>query len=151
MIGNLDADVSFDKDYLQFLMQKFVQDPKLGVAGTPFTEDNGYSSIHDSFEGSKHVAGGCQLFRTECFQEIGGYIPNKEGGIDWIAVTTARMKGWKLSLFLKVFNHHRSLGTGQSNKFGEYYLITEGKITILGNHPLWETIRRCTDALKSPI
>src|ERR1043165_7880124 len=29
VIGNLDADVSFDRDYLEFLMQKFAQDPRL--------------------------------------------------------------------------------------------------------------------------
>ena len=33
VIGNLDADLSFEADYLEFLMRKFSQDPKLGVAG----------------------------------------------------------------------------------------------------------------------
>src|SRR5215469_12665570 len=36
VVGNLDADLSFDADYLQFLMRKFEEDPDLGVAGTPF-------------------------------------------------------------------------------------------------------------------
>jgi glycosyltransferase involved in cell wall biosynthesis len=94
VIGCLDADVSFDADYSEFLLAKFVEDLKLGVAGAPFFE-NGYSSIEESFGGEKHVAGGVQLFRRECFEDIGGYIPNKAGGIDWIAVTTARMKGGK--------------------------------------------------------
>jgi len=39
VLGNLDADLSFDRDYLAFLMQKFFDDPKLGVIGTPFTEN----------------------------------------------------------------------------------------------------------------
>ena len=43
VIGNLDADLSFEPDYLEFLMEKFSEDPKLGVAGTPFIED-GYDS-----------------------------------------------------------------------------------------------------------
>ena len=33
VIGNLDADISFDPGYLQFLMKKFAEDPRLGVAG----------------------------------------------------------------------------------------------------------------------
>ena len=37
VIGNLDADLSFDPDYLEFLMEKFAEDPRLGVAGTPFS------------------------------------------------------------------------------------------------------------------
>src|SRR4051812_3382496 len=38
VVGNLDADVTFDPDYLKFVMEKFAADPKLGIAGTPFTE-----------------------------------------------------------------------------------------------------------------
>src|SRR4051794_14980133 len=34
VIGNLDADVSFDDDYLAFLLMQFQQDRDLGVAGT---------------------------------------------------------------------------------------------------------------------
>ena len=80
VIGNLDGDLSFESDYMEFLMGKFSEDPNLGVAGTPFLE-NGYDSARDSFEGENHVAGGCQLFRRKCFEEIGGYIPNPAGGI----------------------------------------------------------------------
>jgi len=38
IIGNLDADISFDSEYLHFLLAQFHRDPKLGVAGTPFRE-----------------------------------------------------------------------------------------------------------------
>src|SRR5437762_10186322 len=55
IIGNLDADVSFDADYLEFLIRKFAQDPKLGVTGTPFIQSGGYDSTRDSFEGENHV------------------------------------------------------------------------------------------------
>jgi len=134
IIGNLDGDISFEPDYMEFLLSKFENIADLGMAGTPFLE-NGYSSIRDSFEGSKHVAGGCQLFRRQCFEEIGGYVPNKEGGIDWIAVTTARMKGWKtISFKEKVFFHHRKLGTGGTP--GIIALFNYGKKDYyLGNHP----------------
>jgi len=112
VIGNLDGDVSFEPDYLEFLMSRFAEDVSLGVAGTPFIE-NGYDSATDSFEGEHHVAGGCQLFRRECFEDIGGYVANAAGGVDWIAVTTARMRGWKTRSFReKRFHHYRPLGTG---------------------------------------
>ncbi|HEX9048382.1 MAG TPA: glycosyltransferase family 2 protein, partial [Verrucomicrobiae bacterium] len=54
VVGCLDSDLSFEPDYLEFLMDKFAADPRLGVAGTPFIE-NGYDSARDSFEGRNHV------------------------------------------------------------------------------------------------
>lgn len=150
VIGNLDADVSLDSDYIEFLLDKFIQIPDLGVAGTPFVEDDGYSSISDSFEGGKHVAGGCQMFRKKSFDDIGGYKPNKDGGIDWIAVTSARMKGWRTQSFPeKVFYHHRSLGTGDSNKFKSNFNYGR-KDYYLGNHPLWEAVRILYRLTKKP-
>ena len=38
IVGNLDADLSFEEDYFAFLLEKFVRDPRLGVGGTPFSE-----------------------------------------------------------------------------------------------------------------
>jgi glycosyltransferase involved in cell wall biosynthesis len=35
IIGNLDADISFEEDYFEFLLEKFAMMPGLGVAGTP--------------------------------------------------------------------------------------------------------------------
>jgi glycosyltransferase involved in cell wall biosynthesis len=149
VIGCLDADVTFENDYFEFLLEKFEQMPDLGVAGTPFIE-NGYSSIDDSFEGEKHVAGGIQLFRRKCFEDIGGYVPNSAGGIDWIAVTTARMKGWKTESFReKVFYHHRSLGTAESNLVSSHFKYGQ-KDYYLGNHPLWEMFRVTYRVFKKP-
>jgi len=149
VIGNLDADLSFDPEYLEFLMNKFVEDPKLGVAGTPFVE-NGYDSARDSFEGENHVAGGCQLFRRQCFEEIGGYIGNPAGGIDWIAVTTARMKGWKTCSFPeKRFHHYRSLGTAERGIVASLFSYGE-KDYYLGGSPVWQLFRVCYRSAKRP-
>ena len=136
VIGNLDADLSFDPDYLEFLMRKFSEDQRLGVAGTPFTEDGGYDTAKDSFEGENYVAGGCQLFRYQCFQEIGGYVPNRAGGVDWIAVMSARMKGWKVQSFPeKRFHHHRSLGTADKSSLGASFQYGE-RAYYLGGSPI---------------
>jgi glycosyltransferase involved in cell wall biosynthesis len=150
VIGNLDADLSFDADYLEFLMEKFSEDPKLGVAGTPFLE-NGYDSARDSFEGENHVAGGCQLFRRKCFEEIGGYIPNRAGGIDWIAVTTARMKGWTTRSFPeKRFHHCRALGTAGRSGMAASFSYGE-KDYYLGGSPVWQLFRVAYRMTKQPV
>lgn len=140
IVGNLDADVCFEPDYLEFLLVKFQEDAKLGVAGTIFREE-GYDSDRKSFEGHKHVAGGCQLFRKRCFEQIGGFTPNKAGGVDWIAVTTARMIGWRTRSFReKSFFHHRHLGTAERGILSSLFSYGE-KDYYLGGHPLWELFR----------
>jgi poly-beta-1,6-N-acetyl-D-glucosamine synthase len=140
IVGNLDADVSFEPDYIEFLLNKFREDSDLGVSGTVFWEE-GYSSERQSFEGHNHVAGGCQLFRRQCFEQIGGFIPNEAGGVDWIAVTTARMAGWKTKSFReKSFFHHRHLGMAERNVFVATFSYGE-KDYYLGGHPIWELFR----------
>lgn len=139
IIGNLDADLSFEKDYFEFLLSKFTENPKLGVAGTPFVEDGKHYDFR--FASTNHVSGACQLFRKACFEEIGGYIPIKGGGIDWVAVTTARMKGWTTRTFTdKVCNHHRKIGTGDSSRLMSQFKYGQ-KNYFLGGHPLWHLSR----------
>jgi glycosyltransferase involved in cell wall biosynthesis len=147
MLGSLDADISFDKDYFAFLLGKFNGDPKLGLVGTPFKD----RSIYDyQFVSIEHVSGACQLFRRACFEEIGGYVPNKAGGIDHVAVLTARMKGWKTRTFTdKVCLHHREMGAANYNLLiGKFK--TGGLDYSLGGHPLWEVFRAVYQMSKRP-
>lgn len=149
VIGNLDADVTLDADHFEFLMGKFRNDAALGVAGTIFVED-GYNSAIDSFEGQNYVSGQCQMFRRQCFDEIGGYFPSKNGGIDWIAVKTARMIGWRTRSFReKSFFHHRVLGTADRGLIGSSYAYGR-KDYYLGGHPLWELFRSVYRMAKKP-
>lgn len=139
-IGNLDADISFERDYFEFLLGRLVEIPGLGVAGTPFVEDSFHPYDH-RFANFDHVSGACQLFRRKCFEEIGGYVPIKGGGIDWVAVTTARMKGWKTRTFPeKTCFHHRKMGTGNSNSVMARFRHGEHDY-YLGGHPLWQLFR----------
>jgi glycosyltransferase involved in cell wall biosynthesis len=139
VIGNLDADVSFDPEYFEFLMRKFADNPRLGVAGTPFRE--GSFQYDFRFTNIEHVSGQCQLFRKECFEEIGGYLPRKIGGIDLVAVTTARMKGWQTRTFLeKPYNHHRKMGTATQSRLSASFNGGRADF-VLGSHPVWEFFR----------
>ena len=150
IIGNLDADVSLDADHFEFLLSKFSQDSRLGVAGAVFREPNGYNSAIDSFEGRTYVSGQCQLFRRQCFEEIGGYVPSKIGGIDWIAVKTARMLGWNTRSFReKCFLHHRILGTAERGIIASTFAYGK-KDYALGNHPLWQIFRCVYRMTKRP-
>jgi len=149
IIGNLDADVSFDdEDYFAFLLRKFAENPKLGVAGTPYRQGN-YS--HDyRFVNIEDVSGACQLFRRECFAEIGGYLPLKGGGVDHVAFLTARMKGWKTRTFTdKECLHHRPAGTAQRSPLMARFTV--GCLDYaLGGHAVWELFRAVYQMSKRP-
>lgn len=140
IIGNLDADISFEPDYFEYLLGKFIEHPKLGVAGTPFVED-GSGPYDYRFANIEHVSGACQLFRRECFEDVGGYVPIKGGGIDWIAVTTARMKGWQTRTFTdKYCFHHRKMGTAKGSIYAARFKLGREDY-YLGSHPLWVFLR----------
>jgi biofilm PGA synthesis N-glycosyltransferase PgaC len=139
VIGNLDADISFEPDYFEFLMNKFGENSRLGVAGTAFQE--GKPSYNYEFVGLEHVSGMCQMFRRECFEDIGGYPVIKSGGIDLIAVLSARAKGWETRTFVeKSFLHHRSQ-SGASHTGLRERIHAGRKDYLLGNHPAWEVFR----------
>jgi glycosyltransferase involved in cell wall biosynthesis len=148
IIGNLDADISFDPDYIEFLLKKFEEDPELGVAGTPFAENGKHYDYR--FTSIEHVSGACQLFRKKCFEDIGGYLPINQGGIDWVAVTTARMRGWKTRTFTeKVCYHHRKIGTADKSSLASMFHYGK-KNYYLGYHPLWQIIRTGYQMSKKP-
>jgi glycosyltransferase involved in cell wall biosynthesis len=153
IIGNLDADITFAPDYFEFLLGKFAAMPRLGVAGTPFVEDETKLDSHTyahQFAQLEHVSGACQLFRRECFQQVGGYIPIKGGAIDWVAVTTARMKGWQTRTFTeKVCFHHRKLGTGNDHPLLVRFHYGQ-KAYYVGGHPLWEILRGIFEMREKP-
>src|ERR1051326_1420438 len=147
VIGSMDGDISFDPEYFSFLLGKLSENAELGLVGTPFKDTSMYDYRFVSIE---HVSGACQLFRRECFEQIGGYVPVKSGGIDYIAVITARMKGWKTRTFTeKVCLHHRRMGTAQQGLLRARFKIGI-KDYVLGSHPVWALFRTTYQMTRKP-
>jgi poly-beta-1,6-N-acetyl-D-glucosamine synthase len=148
VIGNLDADITFEEDYMAFLLGKFAENPRLGVGGTPFRE--GALQYDYRFTSIEHVSGACQLFRRECFEEIGGYVPLKAGGIDLAAVLTARMMGWQTRTFTeKSSEHHKKTQSGQYATLCATYKSGYHDY-LMGNHPVWQIFRSAYQMSKKP-
>lgn len=149
VVGNLDADISFGENYMEFLMSKFAAHSRLGVAGTPFRE--GDEQYNYRFTSIEHVSGACQLFRRNCFAAVGGYRPLKVGGVDLVAVVTARMMGWETRTFTEMIcHHHRKMGTGQGARLmvsfkGGYHDY------LMGVHLLWQIIRSGYQMTRRPV
>ena len=118
-------------------------------AGTPFVEGGAHYDYR--FTNIEHVSGACQLFRRQCFEDIGGYVPIKGGGIDWVAVTTARMKGWQTRTFTeKSCRHHRPMGTAhRAASLGAIFRHGQ-KDYYLGGHPAWQLFRSVYQLTRPP-
>ena len=149
VIVSLDADISFPPDYFEFLLGKLADDRSLGLVGTPF-EDSQRETYDYRFVSIEHVSGACQVFRRQCFEDIHGYTPVKGGGIDHIAVLTARMKGWKTRTFVdRVCRHHRPMGTAQRGELSARFRFGMQDYA-LGGHPLWQAFRVVYQMSKRP-
>jgi len=148
-IGNLDGDLSLGADYFEYLLEKLAKDPRLGVVGTNYME-NGTLKYDFRFTNIEDVAGACQLFRRRCFEQIGGYKPNRDGGVDLFATLSARMCGWQTRTFTdKSFLHHRPSGTAKvSRLLVEYH--NGRKDYCFGCHPLWQPFRALYRLTKRP-
>jgi glycosyltransferase involved in cell wall biosynthesis len=119
-VGNLDADIALEPDYLENILDRFQRDPDLGIAGGMVSTciEGRFVSQEVS---SDSVAGAVQMFRRECFEEIGGYLPLPQGGIDAAAEIAARMKGWTVRTFPELCaREHRRTGTAAAGPLSAY-------------------------------
>jgi poly-beta-1,6-N-acetyl-D-glucosamine synthase len=139
-IGHIDADLSFDGRYFENILDQFMRNPNLGLAG-------GY--VHEEHKGvfksrktnSPHsVAGGTQIYRRGCYESIGKFIPLETGGEDWYAEIMARMGGWEVRAFPEfIVYHHKPAGSSKE-------LLRDGfrggvMDFCMGSHPLFEIFK----------
>jgi glycosyltransferase involved in cell wall biosynthesis len=145
-IGFLDADVSFERDCLEHIIEKFRDNPKLGVAGGALFEmrDGAFRSCLGNR--IRCVGGAMQMFRRECFEQI-DYIPLRSGGQDTIVEAWARMKRWDVQSFpeLQVF-HHRAMGDGSSDMWATMFNFGVRDYDCC-THPLYQ-LAKCVRRLR---
>lgn len=137
LIGNIDADITFDSNYFERIIDQFTRDPELGLAGGNIKEliDGDFVLQKISYNS---VAGAVQLFRRQCFEDVGGYLPLRYGGIDAAAEVMARMHGWKVRTITDIsVLHHGRILTGNSNILGTRF--KKGMTNrSLGYHPIYQ-------------
>jgi hypothetical protein len=136
-------------DYFEFLLDRMAGDALLGVVGTAFQEPI-YGGYDYRFSSLEHVSGGCQLFRRACLEEIGEYLPLPGGGVDVIAVVTARMKGWRTRTFTeRIYTHHRPMNSAINRGLKRKFKWGE-KDYRLGGSPLWQVFRSLYQMSRRP-
>jgi poly-beta-1,6-N-acetyl-D-glucosamine synthase len=148
-IGNLDADITLEPSYYETVCSRFNEDPSLGLAGG-FVYDlqNGEYRKH-SPDVSNYVSGSIQLFRRQCFDDVGGYVPLEAGGEDTVAVVMAQMKGWKVRMFPELRAVHHGLSAAKRGALAEFF--REGVLfSVIGSHPLFEVAKTVGRVARRP-
>jgi len=137
-IGFLDADIRLGAGYYEKVIQALEKDPQLGIAGG-IVIDTYPDRRAGSRRGSEdhHVAGGVQLFRRQCFEQIGGYTPIDGGGQDTIAEVMAMMKGWRIRTFPEIAVEHLRPGGFSGDTVLAHGMKWGRKFRLLGYHPLY--------------
>lgn len=141
-VGILDADHWFGPEYYEFLLGKFFALSRLGIATGTHVEvfSDGTSRV---FRQPPDIAVcGMQMFRRECFSEIGGLRPLKWGGVDTLAGVMARERGWSTRTFDDLeYRHLRQMGT----EVAPTILATRFRYGIrdqkLGMHPVYALLK----------
>jgi biofilm PGA synthesis N-glycosyltransferase PgaC len=78
-------------------------------------------------------------------------VPREIGGIDLVAVVTARMKGWETRTFLeKSYVHHRQMGTAMASVWMVPFRVGRADY-MLGSHPVWECARCVYQTTRRPV
>ena len=132
----IDADVTFAPDYFENIMGLMEADPRLGAAsGKVFNPVDG--AFHEERMVPEMVSGQVRFFRRECWEEIGGFVP--EVMWDGIDFHRARMFGWKTGNFpdqeLHIL-HHRLMGSSHRSIFHGRLRWGAGQ-WFMGTHPLY--------------
>ncbi|MBN2133427.1 MAG: glycosyltransferase [Sedimentisphaerales bacterium] len=142
-VGALDADITLPPDYYENILHRFEQDPQLGIATGVYAEMLNGEVAPVARRHQDSTPGGLQLFRRQCYEGIGGYIPLDYGGDDSLAGIMARMKGWRTRCFPQyVAVHHRPVG--QRGKGALRAKFRQGLADRqLGSHFLFMTAKWC--------
>ena len=148
-IGNLDGDMGFSPDYYEKILQKFNLNPKLGIGGGVRLDykDGKFINVVSA---RNSVAGAFQLFRKECFEQIGGYRALRYGGIDAVAETMSRMYGWEVRSFedIKLY-HFKPTGSAHKNLIRQKLRVGI-KFYLIGYHPIFVFSRFCSRWKQKP-
>ena len=143
-----DADLSFAPDYFEKCLQRFEDEPQLGIGGGMICHPKkGRLACESPGDPAFHVRGATKIYRKACWDSIGGLL--RAPGWDTVDEMKANMLGWKTLTFVELhLTHHRFTGTADGTwknhvKFGLANYIT-------GYHPLFMAVKCLIRTVQKP-
>jgi len=128
-VVKMDCDLRLPATYFEQLLEKFHNDPGLGITSGAYVEEteNGWRRVAMP---EYHAAGATKVIRARCFEEIGGFVASR--GWDTVDEIRARTRGWRTCHFPELtFEHLKPEGSSRgalytSRLHGEVYYLTGG-------------------------
>lgn len=98
-LGLVDADMILDKNFFEYLLSKFKEDPNLGIASgsTWYIDDD---QIEYAKQREDLPSGAARLWRKKCFEETGGY--QLTHAADSVSNIKAILRGWNVRRFKEI-------------------------------------------------
>ena len=145
----LDLDLDLPPRYFEVLLDRMQEEPRIGTcSGKPYIRRG--DRLVSERRGDEMSVGMTKLYRRECFEEIGGFVPE----VMWDAIDChkARQLGWRAVSWDEPelrFEHLRPMGSSQTSiytgrrrhGFGQYFM---------GSDPLYFLATAAFRALEPP-
>jgi hypothetical protein len=110
-LGKLDGDIVMPAEFLAGMLERFREDPELGMAGGAIHEPEG-GGWRPLRTPPDHVTAPARIYSASCFEAIGG-MPERLGA-DVITTTYAKLRGFRTATFADLpVRHLRHIGTAQ--------------------------------------
>lgn len=147
-IAKLDGDTELPPRYFELLLERFVENPRLGLGGGVRIERVGRQDKLERVPARHHVPGALKCYTLECFQDIGGM--QERLAWDTIDEVYARMRGYETRAFPElVAIHHRPWGSADGTLRGR---SRHGRCAYIVHYPLpWVALRAVKTARMRPL
>ena len=138
-LGLLDADLRFAPNYFERIIERFEQNPLLGLAGGMVVDVG--TSKNQRPRNLQDVPGAVQFFRKICFESLGGLLAIPEGGWDALTCAKARMNGFQTSLIPElVVDHLKPRNVSQGGIIRRKFQLGV-RDYALAYHPAFELVK----------
>jgi len=118
-LGVVDADISFDKNYFEYLINKFEKDPSLGIAGGGTYFKRGKKLIWDKTT-SQWPTGGAMLVSSKCFNKTRWEISRSPDGVMFVKAMLNGFKTRNYRELVALQSRPTSTGDGYWNGFIDF-------------------------------
>jgi biofilm PGA synthesis N-glycosyltransferase PgaC len=138
VVVKVDADVSFPPDYFERLLERFADEPDLGIAGGACYEQEGGSWVRRRVMPT-HPRGAARAYRRECLDDVLALEPRM--GWDGLDEVRVQLRGYTTRSFTDLaFRHHRPEGARERSRFQAH--VAHGRASwYMGYRPTYLGLR----------